>query len=547
MAGYAFLDTAKDYTLPETLQQFLAAGPPPIYIGFGSIVISNPTQLLDLAVAAVHATGHRALLAPGWSGHTTTSPNSNTHPAYTPTSNQNTYILPTDIPHTHLFPHVLATIHHGGAGTTAASLRCGIPTITIPFFGDQFFWGAVVHNANAGPAPLPHAELTLEKLVCAIEEALREDVRASAARLGKEIAMEEGVKEAVRSWSERLPVVGLRCGVLGERVAVWRWRGSGRGGKHDKRKGGEGGEGVVLLSAVAAVVLHKNRLLEWKDLGLHRKVEVEVAHGAYEPASAGAWAVTELLIDGIRGMGEMLAEVVMVPVSSWRACERIVSEKGKGKVPSVERKVEDANGLGDGTEAVYVEVQSSAGDLSGRPPAKPHRLPGGYMVGGAGRVLKATARAPGAFSAAMATGAHDLPRLWGDDTVRPAHKVTGVGSGMVGGGKELFWGLADGISGPLVQPILGLMKDGPGGFVKGAGKGVLGMPVKFFAAACGLVGYPLKGIDRAVSRALQSDGMAAVRFQRMLQGEHEYLELTEDVRTEVVRRWQDMMVGPGAT
>ena len=380
--------------------------------------------------------------------------------------------------------------------------------------------------------------------MCAIQEALGEDVRASAARLGERIAREEGVKEAVKSWSERLPEVGLRCGVWGGRVAVWRWR--GRGGRYGGKKGDGGGE-EVLLSAVAAVVLHKKRLLEWKDLELHRKVEVEVAHGAYEPASGGAWAVTELVIDGIRGMGEMLAEVVMVPVSSWRVCERIVSGKGRGKASDVDRTVEDVNALGDGSEAVYVEVQNSAGDLSGRPPAKPHRLPGGYMVGGAGRVLKATARAPGAFSAAMATGAHDLPRLWGDDTMRPAHKVTGVGSGMVGGGKELFWGLADGISGPLVQPILGLMKDGPGGFVKGAGKGVLGMPVKFFAAACGLVGYPLKGIDLAVSRALQSDDMAAVRFQRMLQGEHEYLELTEDVRTEVVRRWQDIMIGRGAT
>ena len=375
--------------------------------------------------------------------------------------------------------------------------------------------------------------------MCAIEEALREDVRASAARLGEKIRKEEGVKGAVRSFHETLPEVGLRCGVLEERAAVWRWK--GRDVKSNK-KSGHGGGGSVLLSAAAAAVLHKARLLEWKDLELHRKMEVEVAHGAYEPASGGAWAVTELIFDGVRGLGEMLiVEVVRVPVLGWRACKWAVREKGKGKAPEVERGIDDVNGLGDRAEAVYVE------DSTARSPAKSHRLPGGYAVGGAGRVLKAMARSPGAFSAAMATGAHDLPRLWGDDTVRPAHKVTGVGSGMVGGGKELFWGVADGVSGLLALPVMGLIREGPEGFVKGAGRGVLGAPVKFFAAACGIVGYPLKGIDLAVSRTLQSDGMAAVRFQRMLQGEHEYLELTEDVRKEVVRRWQNIMVERGAT
>lgn len=74
-----------------------------------------------------------------------------------------------------------------------------------------------------------------------------------------------------------------------------------------------------------------------------------------------------------------------------------------------------------------------------------------------------------------------MPQMWGDTKVRPAAKVTGIGSGAVEGCKELVLGVYDGISGVFTQPIYGTIEDGPAGFVRGVGKGVLGLPVKFFA------------------------------------------------------------------
>jgi hypothetical protein len=152
------------------------------------------------------------------------------------------------------------------------------------------------------------------------------------------------------------------------------------------------------------------------------------------------------------------------------------------------------------------------------PPTPRSKEPNETIVGlraakGLGRIFKAAARAPGTFTVAMAQGAHNAPRMWGDKTVRPQDKVTGVVSGVVAGCKvslhvsllawlclsKLAWSLAvvltwpvrliqelafgtyDGIAGLFTQPVIGAMEEGPLGFVKGFGKGVMGTPFKFWA------------------------------------------------------------------
>ena len=134
-------------------------------------------------------------------------------------------------------------------------------------------------------------------------------------------------------------------------------------------------------------------------------------------------------------------------------------------------------------------------------------------VKGFGRIFKAAARAPGTFTVAMAQGAHNAPRMWGDKTVRRQDKITGVVSGVTAGCKvghclarvawlsifmvpsepasvltcgvasvqELALGTYDGIAGLVTQPVIGAMEEGPLGFVKGFGKGVMGAPFKAWA------------------------------------------------------------------
>ena len=102
-----------------------------------------------------------------------------------------------DAPHARLFPHVAASLHHGGAGTTAASLRAGLPTIICPFFGDQPFWARRVVTLGVGPPSLDRRSLSVAALASAFAAAADADMRRRAARLGEAIRRDRGVADAI--------------------------------------------------------------------------------------------------------------------------------------------------------------------------------------------------------------------------------------------------------------------------------------------------------------------------------------------------------------
>ncbi|MFZ1757455.1 MAG: glycosyltransferase, partial [Caldilineaceae bacterium] len=157
MTGYWFLDAEDDWTPPPALADFLAAGPPPVAIGFGSMSNRNPAEMTRLLVAALAQAGQRAVLLSGWQGMATTDlPDS--------------ILMIESAPHAWLFPRTAATVHHGGAGTTAAALRAGKPSLVIPFFGDQPFWGQRIADLGVGPAPIPRKRLAVDNLAQAIQQ-----------------------------------------------------------------------------------------------------------------------------------------------------------------------------------------------------------------------------------------------------------------------------------------------------------------------------------------------------------------------------------------
>jgi len=101
-------------------------------------------------------------------------------------------------PHDWLYPRVKVAAHHGGAGTTSASLHAGIPTITMPLAIDQFFWGERVHKIGVGPKPIPQRGLSAEKLANAIQESLHNnDMRAQAKTISARLNAENGIQAAV--------------------------------------------------------------------------------------------------------------------------------------------------------------------------------------------------------------------------------------------------------------------------------------------------------------------------------------------------------------
>lgn len=128
------------------------------------------------------------------------------------------------IPHDWLFRQVSCVIHHGGAGTTAAGLSLGRPTIIIPFFGDQQFWGEIVARAGAGPVPIPHKQLTADKLSDAIDMALKPETQGRAHEIAKKMEKESGVRDGVRSFHRQLSKQPLSCTLCPSRPAVWHLR-----------------------------------------------------------------------------------------------------------------------------------------------------------------------------------------------------------------------------------------------------------------------------------------------------------------------------------
>jgi len=185
VTGYWFLNQQEEWQPPDDLVTFLEAGETPIYIGFGSMVDRDAEDLTRLVVKALAMAGQRAVLLGGWT---------NLGGARLP---DNIFKVG-NIPHEWLFPRVKAVVHHGGAGTTAAGLCAGKPSVVIPFFGDQAFWGWRVHKLGAGPKPIPRKKLNPERLAQAIIDAVREqDIQARAKKLGEKIKAEDGVANAV--------------------------------------------------------------------------------------------------------------------------------------------------------------------------------------------------------------------------------------------------------------------------------------------------------------------------------------------------------------
>lgn len=198
LANFIFYDQAHRYQPPPELLDFLDAGEPPIYVGFGSCVVQDPVALSRTIFAALAQAGVRGIVSQGWA-HLGDS----ALPA-------NVYLIG-DCPHDWLFARCRAVCHHGGAGTTAAGLRAGLPTIVVPFFGDQFFWGEVISSAGAGPAPIPIEELDSEKLAAAFAACARPEVRERALSLGATVREADGVELVVQSLERHLPVGAMCC------------------------------------------------------------------------------------------------------------------------------------------------------------------------------------------------------------------------------------------------------------------------------------------------------------------------------------------------
>ena len=185
VTGYWFLDRTEEWKPPKRLEIFLEAGEPPVYVGFGSMAGRDPERIANMVVKALQRARLRGIMATGWGGLSAID-----LPA--------TIYQIEKVPHDWLFPRVGAVVHHGGAGTTAAGLRAGKPSVICPFIIDQPLWGASVHSLGAGPKPIPQKKLTVDNLTQALEEATSNpSIRERAEQVGRKISSENGIASAI--------------------------------------------------------------------------------------------------------------------------------------------------------------------------------------------------------------------------------------------------------------------------------------------------------------------------------------------------------------
>jgi UDP:flavonoid glycosyltransferase YjiC (YdhE family) len=190
VTGYWFLDRSADWRPSSHLVDFLASGPAPVYVGFGSMREQDAAELTQIVVEALRRARQRGVLLTGQAGLGAGK-------------------LPDEIfaveaiPHDWLFPRMAAVVHHGGAGTTAAGLRAGLPSVIVPFKYDQPFWGRRVWELGVGPRPIPRRHLSVERLADAITAAVSDkEMRRRAQALGERIRQEDGVANAVEAFED---------------------------------------------------------------------------------------------------------------------------------------------------------------------------------------------------------------------------------------------------------------------------------------------------------------------------------------------------------
>lgn len=544
IAGFIFLDLASSFRPPESLSKFLESGPPPVYIGFGSIVIDDPDQFTNLIFEAVEKAGVRALVSKGWGG---LGGEENVP--------DNVYLLE-NTPHDWLFPRVAAVVHHGGAGTTAIGLKCGIPTMIVPFFGDQPFWGAMVSKARAGAhKTIPYKALSVDALADGIQQCLTAEAKSNAQEIARSIAEEgDGAQNCVESFHRHLPLRGepcMRCTVFQDRVAVWRLK--------DSR---------LRLSALAAQIFVDKKKFRWQDLRLIRHYDWSDFEGPGEPLTGAGAALANTAAGFVKGVGGVpvkwakslkrrekiekrqeggdLSSSTAINSQSQPGSPRSLHSheaaqskayKEKGELPQggkhgAEQHLPEPNTQGDILGPIPSESRGdeddaqSDGSEEGIAQELAEETRTGFAKSG-----RALAKAPMDLSLAIAQGFHNAPRLYGDETVRTPVRITGFHSGLRAAGEGFTFGIYDGVTGLVLQPYHGAKENGPIGFVQGLGKGFGGFVLKDLAAIFGPVGFTLKGVHKEMIKNKQPT--AFIRRSHINQGRKDLAALDDEQQREV--------------
>lgn len=247
VVGAFFIDQQTNFDVKPfaELEAWLEQGEKPIFIGFGSMVIKDPVELAENIKKAAHMVNVRVLVQSGWTQMDVDDGSGLLH-----------NVGP--CPHDWLLPKCCAVVHHGGAGTVAAGLRYGLPTMVCPFFADQFMWGYFVELAGVGPKALPVNVLTPEKLAHALKDLSSSSLQQEAKKLSEQMAKEDGIQGAFVHFMDCLPRENMLCDVsllLGDTVPA-RYELIGTGLRQ---------HGIKISAEMAALMEADNRI-NWESI-----------------------------------------------------------------------------------------------------------------------------------------------------------------------------------------------------------------------------------------------------------------------------------------
>ncbi|KAH6869070.1 hypothetical protein B0T10DRAFT_595972 [Thelonectria olida] len=460
------------YTPAPELHAFLQAGPPPVYIGFGSIVIDDPHHMSELILEAVRITGTRALISRGWSK------------LDGPESRHVMFLG--DCPHEWLFQHVAAVVHHGGAGTTACGLLNGRPTTIVPFFGDQPFWGNMVAAAGAGPAPIPQKSLSVDNLVEAIRFCMTREAAQAAEKIAAKMRIESGVKAAAASFHAHLPRDRLECDIIKGQPAVWTCS------KKRRR---------LKLCKTAAEILLSHLKVDVKSLEMYESHRTVIQARRWEPMTGTIAAAIGVGAD----LAKSAANTVIKPIQAYQQRGAIELD-GHDDWPS-------ASAAPSSHDSIPTRAKHSRGCLS---TTKALTTVSAHSMS---KFLEQFARGVVTIPFAFTEGFRSVPLLYGDE-LRDYGEIYDWKTGVTFGVNAVVFGVIDGVAGLFILPYKGARQEGVIGAAKGVGKGVAGLSSKVFTATLGWATYPLQGIYMSIWRLANSKARRSIQQARLAEGRY---------------------------
>ncbi|RMJ12714.1 Sterol 3-beta-glucosyltransferase [Fusarium kuroshium] len=199
VTGYWFLDEGGEWEPPQELQDFITKARADkkklVYVGFGSIIVNDPAKMTQEVIDAVQKADVRCILSKGWSDRISSKEDPAKPRAPEPEMPPEIHVIKS-APHDWLFRQIDAAAHHGGSGTTGASLRAGIPTIIRPFFGDQYFFASRVEDLGVGVWVKKWGTNSFGRALWEVTRNERMIVKARV--LGEQIRSEGGVENAIQ-------------------------------------------------------------------------------------------------------------------------------------------------------------------------------------------------------------------------------------------------------------------------------------------------------------------------------------------------------------